>query len=73
MINSSEALQYMAAVLNELQSENARYKAALEQIEAATIEKWTTYDQALGHTEKVIKTIGNMPAIARVALRRDQP
>ena len=52
----------------QLDAESARYKAALEQIECSTIEKWSVCDQAVGHVESVIKTIGNMPAIARAAL-----
>jgi hypothetical protein len=79
MIDASEALQYMAAVLNDyeaqnqiLRAENARYKAALEQIETATIEYTGSQNQALGCEEWVIKTIGKMPAIARAALGKGE-
>ena len=64
-------LQTACETRDALQAENARYKAALEQIEGATIEKWSVYSDSLDHCETVIKTLGNIPAIARAALRKE--
>ena len=47
-----------------------RLKAALEQIADAELETWTSYCSVDGHHNLVIKTLGNMPAIARAALRK---
>jgi len=78
MLDASEALQYMAAVLNDyeaqnqiLRAENARRGDALQQIADATLETWTSYCSVDGHHGLVIKTMGDMPAIARAALGKE--
>jgi hypothetical protein len=71
MLDASEALQYMAAVLNELQAENAKFREALHQIADATLETWTSYCSVDGRHGLVIKTMGDMPAIARTALGKE--
>jgi len=66
MMDASEALQYMAAVLNELQAENARYKAALQKID----DEWEAYDR--GYTDYgqgYDDALDMVSDIARVALK----
>jgi NifB/MoaA-like Fe-S oxidoreductase len=55
----------------QLDAENARLREALQQIADATLETWTSYCNVDGHHELVIKTMGDMPAIASAALGKE--